>query len=454
MSLVGRFGILAAACIESLSLSIFARGIGLFREILIAATFGVTTDINSFYALLPIWNLVISAIGRSYGFTLATSHERVRQKHGDFAAKVELKKHLREATLLLSVVSLIALFFVVLTAEFLWPGLPQSAKAQIYNLALLTLPWPALSGLVAILGTLQATQGRHRLHMVTSAITPMIIIACLSATTIHTVYILAALYSIGATVELAILLLTTFRSPANSIKLEGDSCAASDGSVAWKSLPLVAGALVMGVMPLVEQAAANSVSSNALVLLAYATRWPLAAVSLLVPLYDRLYLADLTWLSTDQKWSRFRRLWYRYSATTLGVGLLGFAFFGLVGSFLFRSTFGLAEMSENDFESMVSTQLASSTQLATYCFYMANERAAMAIPLRKNIAAARICGIATCAITAPVLASWMGLTGVAISSSLSLLAAGVVLAIQIAFCLPATSMQSESIRRSNPSLAA
>lgn len=259
--------------------SMFAKGFGFIKEVLIAALFGISGALDIYLMAIVLIGFPVSILVNAFQTTL------IRQLATEQSAAAR-PGSLSTATILLTVASLAALLplWLALLREIMpWlaSGFSPEKQQETATALFWLLPYYFLNGINLLgYGVLQA-RGRFFANGLLPSLTPIVTIAILIATDPAGDWrFLTTALAAGTALECIVLLATLYRCNQLAIPRWLDIRSAKAGVTA--GLLLLPGTFMMAVGPVIEQAIAASMSDGTNAALGYGYKLPAALQGILL----------------------------------------------------------------------------------------------------------------------------------------------------------------------------
>jgi putative peptidoglycan lipid II flippase len=404
----------AAGTVAGLSIAVKAGTA--VRELLVAWYFGTGDALDAYLIGYAVPYFLITLLGASLPQVLVPVYVHLRVRQSPRAASQLIGNLLLVAVLILSATTLV----VAATAPGYLPRLAQGFApeklALTLSLALIlapTLLTGVLSGLAS--GILNARE-RFLLPALAPLIsTAAVVISLLSFVAVGGIYALAYGLLIGTCIEALVLSVAAWRSAAPRI-------ANPLGDVHLRALgrgfgPTLIGATLMASTVLIDQAMSAGLSSGSVAALNYASRLvmvPLgltaAALGTVVLPYFSSLVAESLWIELRQTVARYLRL-AATSTVPIAVGL------GLLAGPLVQVLLTRGAFTQADAPAVASSLAALALSIPFYTGVILLMRVALALRLNKAIALISAVNAALNVALNAWLSSFMGVTGIALSTS-------------------------------------
>lgn len=405
-----------AAVVTALGMSV-GRIAGLAREIVVAALFGVSGQMDTWVVAFTLIGVPSAIVMNALQTALIPALSRTRNPN-------ERRALLSAAVTVTLVVMGIALVVLLGAGKellgLIHSGTDATAVDQSWRLLWLLLPYYFCAALNLIgYGALQA-QRQFAQNAIIPMFAPLTVIGSLLLSPGDPpVEALALAVSAGAVAECLILILALRRSGLDLVTLGSPMPMLGDVGVARQAMWLVPGTVVMSLMPVIEQAIASALGEGANSALAYGQRVPTALNGILV---SAVGIAVLPFFSTaiardgPEALSRLlsRQAWRVGIAALLVASVLSVASPWIVRFLYERGAFDLQA------SGLVATaQAAYFMQTPGMIVGMLYTRAAVAQGRAKMVTVLSIFTVAMQAALAWSLSLRLGLTGLGLAAALA-----------------------------------
>jgi putative peptidoglycan lipid II flippase len=297
--------------------SVLAKLAATGKELAVAALFGRGDALDAFLIAMLLPTTAVSLLAGSFGGVLVPSFIRVREDQGhDAAQRLFSNVQLVGVTLLLAVSIVLAA-----GAPFYLPCLASGFSAAklllTRRLLYVLLPFVVLNGAILIWSSVLNAGERFALPALTPVVTPLVTLVSILLWG-HTAgaFALAAGTVAGAILEASFLGLA-IRTHGLSLRLRWYGLTPELRLVIRQYFPMLAGALVMGMSPIIDQSMAAILKGGSVAALSYGYKM----VSVITALTSAaLYSAVLPYFSqmvARKDWSACRRTLKVYSVLVL-----------------------------------------------------------------------------------------------------------------------------------------
>lgn len=285
------------------------------KDLAVAGVFGTSREVDAFLIALLLPMAVVNILAGSFGAALMPTLIQVREQKGDRAARRVFASSLTLGILVL----IVATGALALLGPLLLPVLGSGFEPETLSLTRSLLSWlvpiAALTGLSRLLGTAINAEERFAIVAAAPAMTPICAVAALLGFGHRFgIYALAVGTLIGAGLELVILLAVVARSRLSVVPRWG-GLDEHVQSVVHQYAPMVAGSVLMSGTVIVDQSMAAMLQPGSVAALTYGSRivtliLGLVALSLgtvVLPHYSRMVAAE-DWQGVRETFGDFTRL--------------------------------------------------------------------------------------------------------------------------------------------------
>lgn len=262
------------------SLSSFGRVIALGKEVLVAALFGVSGQLDAYVLALLVPSFLANLLGASFSSALIPMAGRTRSEQGEAAARDAIASSLAVLAALLALAALLLLCLPAQALRVLSPLAGADRLEQIHALQLALLPVCVLGGLNNVLAALLNLRGDFRrpaLASIGNSVAMLAVTAFLFQQA--GIYALVIGMDAGFALETCVLLALTRKAWGNVFRgWRGQGQAVRAVLRSYAAMALSAG--VMGLTAFVDNALASMTGEGAVSALGYAAKIPSVAATL------------------------------------------------------------------------------------------------------------------------------------------------------------------------------
>jgi putative peptidoglycan lipid II flippase len=318
---------------------VVVKAVTTVKDLAVAHSFGRSDDLDAFLFafMLPAFaiNLIVTAVSAALIPVLVET----RQNEGEAAAR-----QLLSSVILLTGAALVALAIaLVLLAPLYLPYLAHSfdPKKQLLTRRFLYLlgPWLVLSGLATFLATLLNAIEKFALPALVPILTPFLVFFCIVLwPSPGSGFSLASGTVAGSFVEAAFLYyLARKHSVIGALRWHG--FAPRVRAVLSQTGPVMAGALLMGATPVVDQVMAAMLGSGSVSALSYGNKIPAGFLAIGATALSTAALPYFSGMAAARDWHGCRHTLKRYTFLIFSVSIPCTVALMLFSNFLVRTLF-------------------------------------------------------------------------------------------------------------------
>lgn len=315
-------GKILAAALTVGGLALVAKLAGMGRELLIAASFGTADAVDAFVLAWELPAFLINVVGGSFNAALIPIYVETRDRHGETAAHRLLSGVLAISLALLVGLALLLAILGPRALPLVASGFGPEKLAATERLLFLLLPCIVLSGLATILTGVLTASERFALGGASALAVPLCSIAALVlGRAAWGIDALAAGLVAGFALQVAILLGGTRRAGVAFLGGWGGwrSQAPAVHRVLGQYLPMVAGMLLIGSSPLIDQAMAATLGGGSAATFSYSGRLVAVALSVGSMALGTAVLPHFSRMVAARDWSAVRRTLRTFSVLIVGL---------------------------------------------------------------------------------------------------------------------------------------
>ena len=413
-----------AALITVGGLTLLVRGAGIAKQFAIAWCFGTRDVFDAFLAALLLPVFFVSVVESSFNAAFIPTYVAVRRREGEAAAERLLASVLGWTVAILGLFSIALWIFAGPLLRLTASGFGPAKLATAHTLLLWLLPMLLAGGLTAIGGAVLNARGRFALAAVAPVMTPLLpIVAIVGFGHRFGIYALAAGTVLGALSETAIIFWGLSR---HGVSLRGlipraRSLTAPSRAVRQvlaQLLPMVAGALIMSSAQVVDQAMAAQLGSGSVAALSYGQRLAGFAVGIAALSLGTAILPQFSEMVSDGDFAGIRHSLGTYGRfillLTVPATLVLVALSGPLTTLIYqRGAFTAA-----DARLVSEVQSLFFLQLPFYLIGILGVRLLSALGHNRTLLAISAVNVVTNLAGDWLLMKWIGLPGIALSTSL------------------------------------
>jgi putative peptidoglycan lipid II flippase len=420
--MTGRFRHLSGRVLWQMATVGVATGVvkvaGAAKVILMARAFGMSDGLDAYLIAFVLPSFVADTLTGSLAPALVPAFIEARQKQGRDAALRLYASVLRNAAGLLAVVALVLAALAPWVLRPLASGFDAAKLSLTVKMFLLILPMAPLSALGMTWRAILNSEDRFVVAALAAVATPLVsILFLLEFGRKWGVYSLAAGTLTGGVLETAILAVAIASCGFPVVPRIGASSAAF-GEVLRQYVPLVAGTLLLGGAPMIDQAIAAMLGSGSVAALNYGTRLstvlvavgPVAVATAILPHFSRLTAAD--------EWRAARRSLRAYALVIVAVTLPAIALLIGLSQPIVRLFFERGQFTGAATELVAAVQRYSLLQIPPAMVLALVLRFVSSMKLNHLLLRAAALSLALNLMLDLTLGKWIGVAGIALSAAI------------------------------------
>lgn len=310
--------------------STVAKGGAVFKDLVIAHTFGRSDALDAFLIAFLLPAFVLSLVMGSLGSALIPVLVETRQKRG-----VEAEQKLLSSMMFLSLTGLISIaallaLFAPLYLRILGSSFPPGKLLLTRQVLYCLLPYMVFSGLAIFVSGVLSAFKKFALPALVPIVTPLLTIAAiLVSPKAWSVFPLAIGVVAGGFLEAAILL-RVLKTSGMQVRVRWNGLDPDVRSVLRQYAPVLAGSVLMCSTTVIDQAMAAMLPSGSVAALSYANKIVALIVAVGATALTTAALPYFSHMVADADWAGCRHTLKRYTAlvlaTTVPLTLLLMAF--------------------------------------------------------------------------------------------------------------------------------
>ena len=289
------------------------------REVAVANSFGRSDTLDAFLFafILPSFavNLVVGAVSAALVPVLVDA----RQKDGVTAGQQLLASVLLLTSGALVAVALLLVLLASLHLPWLGHNFPPQKQLLTREFLCLLAPWLILNGLATFLACVLNAIEKFAVPALVPVLTPAAVLICIAAWSYPgSGFALALGTVVGGLLEAALLFYLARKSQILG-PLRWYGANARVRAVLTQTSPMMAGCLLMGATPVVDQFMAAMLGSGSVSALSYGGKVPTALLAIGATALSTATLPYFSRMAADGDWQGCRHTLKRYSALMLSV---------------------------------------------------------------------------------------------------------------------------------------
>lgn len=257
----------------AIGVAIFAvKAVALAKDLVVASSFGTSNALDAFLMAFVLPSFVFNLVGNAFGAALIPTYIEVRERRGNEAAARLLSSIVLVGGGLLGAVMLLLALLGPYALPWLAQGFAPDKLALTQRLFYFMLPCVACSGIAAMWSAVLNARERFALPELSQAAVPVCSVAALLLGGERWgIYALTAGFVAGFVAQVAVLawggrrqrisLAPRWHGPTPELRL-----------VVGQFLPMLAGGLLLGTAPLIDQAMAATLDPGSVATLGYGSK--------------------------------------------------------------------------------------------------------------------------------------------------------------------------------------
>jgi putative peptidoglycan lipid II flippase len=405
------------------------RAVGALKELIIAKYFGRSQDLDSYLGAIILPTILTNVLVATGVQAAIPATIQVRASFGEDKAKDFFIRISTYLLLLLSSLSVLLVISGKLVLGILLPGFDSNAinsAAWIFRCLIPTIP---ISGISALIGGHLQTHGRLSVPTITPSITPCTILISLALLPIQSrILALVMGFNCGAILELVVLSIYCWRVTPFSLKRVRSTI---------PNLPkffsqygaLVGSAALVSMCAIVDQAMTSKLGTGSISALAYGSKIPAVAISIIAFGIGTTFLPEASNLVALSNWKELRRLLTWTCRPAVAIGILCAAVIIFSSKSIVRTVFERGEFRPTDTELVSSVQAAYALQAPFYLLGIVYAKLFTALSSGRTLMILAMVNLAINTVGNLVLSRYFGVAGIALSSSLVQLVSCVLMSV-------------------------
>jgi putative peptidoglycan lipid II flippase len=336
---------------------------GAAKVIFTARAFGMGDDLDAYLIAYLLPSFVCDILAGSLTSALVPTFIEVREKQGRQAADRLYQSVLAIGVGLLAIASVVIALIAPWALHALASSFNPAKLSLTCSLTWMMLPIMPLSAFIIAWRSVLNTEGRFALPAALPAATPLATIACLLAFRARCgVYSLAFGTVAGTILEAALLAVFVFRCGFPVLPRWWGRGAAFDQVLAQYG-PVVAGVLLIGGAPLIDQAIAATLAPGSIAALNYGTRFTIVMLAIGPTAVSTAILPHFSRLTVLEDWTQIRHNLRTYGAIILSVSIPVVVLLIAISTPLVRLFFERGQFNGADTQVVASVQRFSLLQI-------------------------------------------------------------------------------------------
>ena len=252
--------------------TIVVKLVALFKEQLVAASFGTGADLDVFIIAFLVPSFFISVITGALNAAFIPTYIRVRELRGNAEAQDLLTRVVGLALMMLLAASVI----IYTTADSYLPYVAHNFNAEqivlAKNIMLIVLPGVAFSGINIIWGAVLNANERFAVAAIIPIITPALVLMFLLITAKSIGVMAIACGTVFGMVLESIVLGVVLLRHGFSLRIRIPRLDEDERQIGKQLLPMISGSLILGSSTIIDQSMATMLTSGSVAALNYGNR--------------------------------------------------------------------------------------------------------------------------------------------------------------------------------------
>ena len=435
MSLARGLGYLNSLCAGSVNRRIFGallivgllgvtvKAVSTIKEVIVATEFGVSDSMDAFLIAYVLPSFAITVVAGSFNAALVPTYIDVRERQGKAEAQKLLSSVMVWSMSLLVVVSLGLALTATQILGVLAHGFSPEKLSLTRVLFLILLPILPLTGIATIGAAISNAGGRFAFAALTPVITPVaVIVAVYEFGASCGVYVIAAAIIAGSLLECGLLIKSLSRQGVSLIP-RWRRLDASTRQVINQYLPMIAGSSIMSGSLLVDQSMATMLGPGSVSVLSYGNKIGTLAAGVGAMALSTAVLPQFSRMASIGDWRGVRHTLKTYTRLTLLITVPVALAFMLLSKPLVGLLFGRGAFTAANVSQVASVQSLCALQLPTHLLGILFVRLISALKANRVLMWGTLISFSLNIILNWLFMRWMGVSGIALSTSVVYLGA-------------------------------
>ncbi|MGK7887262.1 MAG: murein biosynthesis integral membrane protein MurJ [Crocosphaera sp.] len=391
--------------------------ISVAKELVVAWSLGVSDDLDAFFIALIIPSFFVTVIANSFNVSLIPTYIDVRERKGIEAAQKLFSGAIVFSFTLLALMSTMMVVSCPVFLPRIGQGFNEAKLNLTFNLLLIISPWLVFTGIITIIrGVLNAGE-RFALAAFSPTITPAITILLLVIKPSLGVYALALGLIIGAFLELVLLGMMLTRQGIYFLpKWSGFD--EDLRQVIAQYIPMIAGACLMGSTTLVDQSMAAMLSPGSVSALNYGNKLIALPITIIVTGLGTAVFPYFSQMTADRDWKQIKNTIKKYLRLIFLFTIPFTIFLLIISETLVRIMFQRGAFTAEDTQIVSRIQSCYALQIPFYVAGVLLVRLISSLKGNHILMKAAIWNLMLNIVLNFLLLKWMGVAGIALSTSL------------------------------------
>jgi len=388
------------------------------KDLAIAHSFGRNDNLDAFLFAFMLPSFALTLVVGAVSAALVPVLVDTRQKEGPSAGQ-----QLLSSILLLTIMALVAVALLLgLLAPFYLPYLahnfPPEKIALTRDFLYMLIPWLVSSGIAMFIGYVLNSVEKFAVPALAPILSPLVVLACIVLwTRPATGYSLALGTVIGSFLEAAFLYyLVKKHKLLGAFRWYGFS--APVRAVVAQTSPMMAGCLLMGATPVVDQFMASMLASGSVAALSYGSKVTAVLFAIGATALSTAILPYFSRMAAENDWAGCRHTLKRYSALILGISVPVMALLILFSRPLIRILFQRGAFTSVDTDVVSRVQTYYCLQIPFYVLCILFVRFISSVRRNDLLMYGAAINLIVDVTMNLILMRWLGVAGIALSTSI------------------------------------
>jgi putative peptidoglycan lipid II flippase len=388
------------------------------KDVVVAYQFGAGDEFDAFLIAFLIPSFAINLVGGSLNVALIPTYIEVREQEGSSAANRLMSSTIAITTLCLVALSLVLAFTASHILSLVASGFSEEKLALSRSLYLILLGTLILQGISTTWGGVLNAVNRFALVAAVPVVTPIVMLAAvLTFAHSYGAHVLALGLVGGALIETGVIGWALMREGVSLLPRWGGLTPAVR-QVLGQYVPMVIGAFLMGGTGIVSQSMAATLDPGSVSELAYGSKITNLLLGIGATAVSTAVLPHFSQLVAVADWAGVKRTLATYARLllmcTIPVTLMLIYFSETIVAILFQR----GAFTEADTRIVAPIQVMYLIQVPIYIVGMLFVRLVSALKANHVMMWGNVINLGLCILLTYVLMQWIGVTGIALATSL------------------------------------
>lgn len=413
--------------------SALPKGALVVRDLLMAKQFGTSDDVDSILLAQLLPSVIVQIIATSFATSLIPSFIKLRES-GDRSLAIDLSASACGfGALILCGCAMLLTALSPWLLQLIGSGFPADKLARSQNFFFLFAPLVVVQGLSVLWTALLNANGRFALVSMLPTISALFVLIVLLSPIIHAGIIAVVLaILVGAIVELAMTGLMMRRRGLRLLSLRWHP---SLGKVLKETLPMAAGMALANGTLIVDQVFASLAGSGSLAILSYGNKIILFLTAISALPLSVSVLPHFSTQAAHREWRSLRHSLIVWTIAILATTIPIVIFINIFSEQIVRILFERGNFVAEDTIIVSHVQNLYAIQLPFYLLGILCSRMMNALGMNIRLMQIATISLILNAIFDWVLLRWIGLPGIALSTSLVYVSSSILLILSLTFKL-------------------